>query len=72
MKKGKLEEILSYALYADNDISRYSVIYRNYDQFVEIPLATWVELSKEENIPQHRIHQIKKNGKIVFKRQTSH
>jgi hypothetical protein len=41
--KGKLEEIFSRALYAD-DPSLYFVSYRDFENIVEVPLPEFVQL----------------------------
>jgi len=59
-RKGRLDEIFSKALYAD-DGSLYSVSYRNFETIVEVPLLEFVELSEDfQVIPQSRIMLVKK------------
>lgn len=43
-RKGRLEEIFSKALYAD-DAALYSVSYRDFEDIIEVPLQEFVELS---------------------------
>ncbi len=56
LKKGQLEEIISYARFAD-DISKYMVLYRDFDQVVESSLQNFLE-QIDPPIPWHRIHVI--------------
>ncbi|MFQ6125405.1 MAG: hypothetical protein ACE5R6_12495 [Candidatus Heimdallarchaeota archaeon] len=62
--KGKLEEIISYARFA-NDISKYKVLYRDFDTLVECSLQEFLE-QDDPPIPRHRIHLIRvKEGKKI-------
>ncbi len=54
--KGQIEEIISYARFAD-DISKYMVLYRDFDQVVESTLQNFLE-QIDPPIPWHRIHVI--------------
>ncbi len=54
--KGRLEEIISYARFAD-DISKYLVLYRDFDQVVQSSLQNFLE-QLDPPIPWHRIHVI--------------
>ena len=67
VKKGELEEIMSYAIHAD-DPSLYSVIYKDLENLIEVKLDEWLEISKEENIPPNRIMKVKKGSKTLFAR----
>jgi uncharacterized protein (UPF0248 family) len=67
-KKGKLQEILSKALYADNP-SLYIVSYRDFDTMNSIPLLEFIEISHNfEIIPATRIVQITKEEKIIYQK----
>jgi len=66
MRKGRLDEIFSKALYAD-DPRLYSVCYRDFDQIVELSLPDFVDLSENfEVIPQNRIIIVKKYEQILY------
>jgi uncharacterized protein (UPF0248 family) len=67
-KKGKLQEILSKALYADNP-SLYIISYRDFDTMNSIPLLEFIEISHNfEIIPATRIVQITKEEKIIYQK----
>ncbi|HEU5461363.1 MAG TPA: DUF504 domain-containing protein [Nitrososphaeraceae archaeon] len=67
-KKGKLQEILSKAIYADNP-HKYIISYRNFDTILSIPLLKFMEISQNfEIIPATRIIQIKKGERIVYEK----
>jgi uncharacterized protein (UPF0248 family) len=67
-KKGKLQEILSKALYADNP-SLYIVSYRDFDTMNSIPLLEFIEISHNfEIIPATRIVQITKEERIIYQK----
>jgi uncharacterized protein (UPF0248 family) len=65
-KKGRLKEIFSKALYADNTVL-YSVSYRDFNSIVEVPLIEFIKISENfEVIPANRILEIKKGDKVLY------
>ena len=67
-RKGRLEEIFSKALYAD-DPAMYSVSYRDFENIVEVPLQEFVELSEAfQLIPQSRIVLVKKGHQVLYRK----
>lgn len=67
-RKGRLDEIFSKALYAD-DAALYSVSYRDFENIVEVSLSEFVELSKNfQIIPQNRIVLVKKADQILYRK----
>jgi hypothetical protein len=65
-RKGRLDEIFSKALYAD-DATLYSVSYRDFENIVEVPLPEFVKLSENFTlIPQTRILLIRKNEQVLY------
>lgn len=67
-RKGKLDEIFSKALYAD-DAALYSVSYRDFENIVEVTLPEFVELSENfQVIPQNRIVLVKKGDQILYRK----
>jgi hypothetical protein len=65
-RKGKLEEIISKALYADNP-DLYSVSYRDFDSIVEVPLSEFIRVSENfEVIPYTRIFSVRKGNMILY------
>ena len=66
--KGKLEEILSKALYADNP-HLYSISYRDFDSVVQVPLLEFLKMSENfEVIPSNRIVVVSKGGDVLYKK----
>jgi hypothetical protein len=67
-RKGRLEEIFSRALYAD-DPALYSVSYRDFENIVEVPLQEFLRLSENfAVIPPNRILLVKKKGQILYQK----
>lgn len=65
--KGELEELFSYARFAD-DKDRYSIVYRDFDTLVEVSLPEWDAAATEDHIPDHRIVEVRRDGRTLFKR----
>lgn len=55
-KKGRLEEVIAFARFAD-EIAKYRVLYRDFDQVVSSSLQEFLE-QDDPPIPWHRIHVI--------------
>jgi uncharacterized protein (UPF0248 family) len=67
-RKGRLEEILSKALYAD-DPQLYSISYRDFDSVVQVPLLEFLKISENfEVIPANRIIFVSKDGEVLYKK----
>jgi uncharacterized protein (UPF0248 family) len=67
-KKGKLGEIFSKALYADNP-DLYSISYRDFDSIIEVPLPEFLKISENfELIPSNRIVEVKKGEIVLYRR----
>ena len=67
-KKGKLQEILSKALYADNP-SLYIISYRDFHRIDYSSLLEFIEISHNfEIIPATRIVQITKEERIIYQK----
>jgi uncharacterized protein (UPF0248 family) len=67
-RKGRLEEIFSRALYAD-DPSLYFVSYRDFDSIVEVPLQEFVLLSENFSvIPASRIAKVRRGNETLYKK----
>lgn len=67
MKKGSLQETISYALHADDKTS-YTVSYRDKDVIRWVTLQDFVERADLVDIPVTRILEIKKTGKTVWRK----
>lgn len=65
-RKGRLEEIFSKALHAD-DSSLYFVSYRDFEETVEVPLDEFVKLSENFSvIPASRITRVRRGKEMLF------
>ena len=65
-RKGKIADIFSKAIYADNPTS-YTVGYLDYDSVKEVTLPEFIKVSENfETIPITRICFIKKGNRILF------
>jgi hypothetical protein len=70
-RKGKLEEIFSKALYAD-DPSLYSVSYRDFESIAQVSLLEFLDLSENfELIPANRIVIVSRDGKELYRKFTA-
>ena len=67
-RKGRLQEIFSKALYADNP-DLYSVSYRDYSSIVEVPLLGFINISENfELIPSNRVLLVRKERQILYRK----
>ena len=67
-KKGRLEEIFSKAIYAD-DPRLYTVSYRDFESVVQLPLLEFLKLSENfELIPANRIVVVCKEGEVIYRK----
>jgi hypothetical protein len=67
-RKGRLDEIFSKALYADN-ATLYFVSYRDFENLVEVNLPEFVKLSENfKLIPQSRIVFVKKGNQVLYRK----
>jgi uncharacterized protein (UPF0248 family) len=74
VRKGKLQEIFSKALYSDDDddAERYSVFYRDFDSVVKISLPGFIKVSENfEIIPATRILKVEKDGIVLYSKTPS-
>lgn len=67
-KKGQLKEWFSRIQHGKEDPELYSVIFRDFDDFVEISFQEFFRRQQEDSIPLHRVSQIRKQGISVFTR----
>ena len=68
MRKGRLEEIFSRALHAD-DPTLYFVSYRDFDSIAEVTLAEFVKLSEDfAVIPASRITKVRKGDQVLYEK----
>ncbi len=67
-RKGRLKEIFSIALYADNP-NLYSVSYREFNSIIKVSLPEFLRLSENfEIIPPNRIFLITREGKVLYRK----
>lgn len=65
-RKGRLREIFSKAIYAD-DPELYIVSYRDFDSVVDLPLLEFVRISENfELVPPNRILSIRRENKVLY------
>lgn len=71
-RKGKLTEIFSKALHAD-DPNLYLIGYLDYGTIKEVPLPDFIKISNNfELIPITRIQYIKKENTVLFSKSEIH
>ena len=69
-RKGRLEEIFSKALHADNP-KLYSVVYRDFESLVEVTLDEFLVLSQDfAVIPASRIFRVRRGDTILYEKAT--
>jgi hypothetical protein len=67
-RKGRLQEIFSKALYADNP-DLYLVSYRDYSSIVEVPLLEFINISENfELIPSNRVLLVRKERQVLYRK----
>jgi hypothetical protein len=68
MRKGRLKEIFSKALYAD-DPNLYSVSYREFNSIIKVSLPEFLKLSENfEIIPPNRIFLVAREEKVLYRK----
>ncbi|MFW9854641.1 MAG: RNA repair domain-containing protein [Candidatus Thorarchaeota archaeon] len=67
-KKGQLEEWFSRILYGNEDQGRYSIVFRDFSDFIELSFHEFLIRKREDSIPLHRVSQIRKDGIPVYTR----
>lgn len=67
-RKGRLKEIFSKALYAD-DSNLYSVSYREFNSIIKVSLPEFLKLSEDfEIIPPNRIFLVAREEKVLYRK----
>ncbi|MFQ5969899.1 MAG: DUF504 domain-containing protein [Nitrososphaerales archaeon] len=70
VRKGRLQEIISKAIYAD-DPKLYTVGYRDFNEIKEVFLPEFLQISEDfQTIPASRIVSIKRLNKTLYKKAT--
>ncbi len=66
-KKGEIKEWLSRIQYSLNP-RNFSVIFRDFNEYVELPFEEFMERRQIDSIPLHRISQIRERRVPVYTR----
>ena len=67
-RKGRLKEIFSKALYAD-DPNLYSVSYREFNSIIKVSLPEFLKLSENfEILPPNRIFLVAREEKVLYRK----
>ena len=68
VRKGRLEEIFSKALFADES-EQYRIFYRDFERIREVTLPEFLTQSNNfQTIPVNRIRKIKKSNTVLFEK----
>jgi hypothetical protein len=68
VRKGKIEEIFSKALFAD-EARQYTVYYRDFERIKKATLPEFLIQSNQfQTIPANRIKKIKKSNTVLFEK----
>ena len=67
-KKGEIEEWISRIQYGTKRPQDFSIIFRDFNEYIELPFAEFMNRRQEDSIPLHRISQIRENGIPVYTR----
>ena len=54
--------------YGSENPKDFSIIFRDFDEYIELPFQEFMERKRTDSIPLHRISQIRKNNIPVFTR----
>jgi len=70
VRKGRLQEIISKAIYAD-DPKLYTIAYRDFNEIKEVSLPEFLQMSEDfQTIPASRILSIKRLNETIYKKAT--
>ncbi|UCG90202.1 MAG: DUF504 domain-containing protein [Candidatus Heimdallarchaeota archaeon] len=67
-KKGDIKEWLSRIQYGPENPQEFSIIFRDFDEYIELSFKEFMERRQLDSIPLHRISQIREQGIPVFTR----
>jgi uncharacterized protein (UPF0248 family) len=68
VRKGKLEDMFSRALYADNP-KLYKLTFRDFENYKEVSLDEFIVLSENfQKIPASRIIRIELSGDVLYEK----
>jgi hypothetical protein len=68
VRKGRIEEIFSKALFADES-EQYNICYRDFERIREVTLPEFlIQSNNFQTIPINRIKKIKKSNTVLFEK----
>ena len=67
-KKGEIKEWLSRIQYGSENRQEFSIIFRDFNDYIELSFNEFMERRQIDSIPLHRITQIRHRGVPVFTR----
>jgi len=67
-KKGEIREWLSRIQYGIKNSQDFSVIFRDFNEYIELSFVEFMERRQIDTIPLHRISQFRERGIPVFTR----
>jgi uncharacterized protein (UPF0248 family) len=67
-KKGALKEWFSQIKHGSENPNEFSVVFRDFNKYIELPFNEFSVRQQEDSIPLHRISQIRKQGTPVYTR----
>lgn len=67
-KKGEIKEWLSRIQHGPENHQEFSIIFRDFDEYVELTFNEFMERRKLDNIPLHRISQIRRQSIPIYTR----
>ena len=67
-KKGDIKEWLSRIQYGPENPQEFSIIFRDFDEYIELSFEEFMDRRQLDNIPLHRISQIRKQDVPIFTR----
>lgn len=67
-KKGEIKEWLSRIQYGSEIRQEFSIIFRDFDEYIELNFDEFMKRRQIDSIPLHRISQIRQRGVPIFTR----
>ena len=68
VKKGELQQWFSRIQYGNEDQRSFSIVFRDFDVYIELSFTEFMNRRSIDNIPLHRISQIRKDSVPIFTR----
>ncbi|UCG02156.1 MAG: DUF504 domain-containing protein [Candidatus Heimdallarchaeota archaeon] len=67
-RKGEIKEWFSRIQYGSEIRQEFSIIFRDFDEYIELSFDEFMKRRQVDSIPLHRITQIRQKGVPVFTR----